>query len=407
LEIDGRRRRAGEILLPLIAFLAVLAVSGCLRRSPRGTAERYLENLQQFNYPACYELLSTQDRSDRSLQQFLTEIPLGPEVSPIWFRPILHETHFELGEEHRNADRITASVPVRITTVELRLWERTLDAQAGGDIAPSQLAQRSLDLGIYPRVVYDDEIFLIKDHHHWRVAAGFAQRDRLLDQHRQAMADFYEGQLDEVISRYHSVIAELGRQPGTGNLGLAARLKPELDEIEKIKAEMPAAMAYSSKLKLSDVAMRMAKERVPAIFGQVVNSGNRPIDQLRVAVTWYTGRGKSLQLAHREEHPIVVTPLEFTDFTRRVVPFVPGESRQFGFLLSAPSDLQQRAAPYVTIGSIAFTQIPVPLPARTRLSGPLSNATTAASPASAATNTPAGASPATARPEGPARVPGH
>jgi hypothetical protein len=406
-----RKIRAGSsfrgLVLPLIGAIAVLAVSGCFRRSPRGTAERYIENLQQFNYPACYGLLSTQDRTDRSLQQFLTEIPLGPEVSPIWFRPILHETHYELGGEYRNADRVTAFVPVRITTVNLPLWERTLDAEAGGDIASSQLAQRSLDIGNYPKITYDDRIFLIKDHHHWRVAAGFAGRDRLLDQQRQAKADFYEGQVDAAIARYRSVIDELGRLPGTGNPGLAARLKPELAEIEKIKAEMPATTAYFSELKLSDVAMRMAEERVPAIFGQVTNSGNRPIDQLRLAVTWYTGRGKTLKVAHREEHPIVLTPLEFTDFSRRVVPFVHGETRPFGFLLSAPPDVQQSGAPYVTVGGIGFTQIPAPMPAHFRSTAPHSGATTAASSPPAGMDTPAGvSSPATARPGAAAPAPG-
>jgi hypothetical protein len=315
-------------------------------------------------------LLSGQDRADRSLHQFLTEIPLAPDVSPIWFRPILHEMRYQLGDERRNADGKSASVPVQITTVDLPLWERTLDAQAESERLPSQLAQRSLDTGAYPRLTYQDRILLVKDHHHWRVAAGFAARDRVLDQHHQAMVDFYEARLDEAIVRYHSMIAELDNQPGTGNLGLAARFNGELAKIEKIKLEIPVAATYGANLKLTGVTMRMAEERVPAIFGEVTNSGSRPIDELRLAVTWYQGRGKNLKIAHREEHPIVLTPIEFTDFSRAVIPFLPGESRQFGFILSAPPEVQQNAAPYVRVGPIAFTQLAAPLPKLETASNP-------------------------------------
>jgi hypothetical protein len=345
----------------LISFPSLL-VSGCFRRSPRGTAERYVENLQQFNYAKCYSLLSTRDRAERPLHQFLTEIPLAPDVSPIWFRPILHVMHFELGGEHRNPDGTTAYVPIRITALDLPLWERTLDANAESDGTPGQLARQSLETGAYPTVVYDDRIFLLKEYHHWRVMAGFAARDRVLDRHRQAMLDFYNGRLNQAIAQYHSMITELEQLPGTGNPGLAARLRSELAAVSKVKAEIPAGIAYGSKLKLDRVAMRMAEERVPAIFGDITNAGDKPVDELTLAVTWYQGRGKNLKAVQHEEHSVVVTPIEFTDFGRQVIPFLPGESRQFGFILDAPPDVQQNATPYVTVGSLAFTQIPAPLP---------------------------------------------
>jgi hypothetical protein len=364
----SEKKGAGEaqilsyLLLWSLISLAALLPSGCFRHSPRGTAERYVENLQQFNYAKCYSLLSTQDRAERPLHQFLTQIPLAPDVSPIWFRPILHVMHFELGDEHRNPDGTTAYVPLRITALDLPLWERTLDANAESDGSPGQLAHRSLATGAYPTVVYDDKVFLVKDSHHWRVLAGFAARDRVLDHHRQAMLDFYEGRLDQAIAQFDWMISELEQLPGTGNLGLAAHLRAERAEVSKVKADMPAAMAYGVKLKLDGVAMRMAEERVPAIFGDITNAGNKPIDELRLAITWYQERGKDLKVAQREEHSIVVTPIEFTDFSRRVIPFLPGEKRQFGFILSAPPEIQQNSTPYVTVASLAFTQIPAPLP---------------------------------------------
>jgi hypothetical protein len=389
------------LLLSLLTALSSLLLSGCYRRSPRGIAERYIENLQQFNYAKCYSLLSTQDRADRSLRQFLTEIPLAPDVSPIWFRPILHVMRFELGDEHRNPDGTTAYVPVRITALDLPLWERTLDAKAGSGGSPGQLAHHSLAAGSYPKVVYDDKIFLVKDSHHWRIMAGFVARDRVLERHRQAMLDFYQGRWDQVIAQLNSMISELEQLPGTGNLGLANRLRAELAEVSKVKAQIPAAAAYGAKLKLDGVAMRMAEDRVPAIFGDITNAGNRPIDELTLAVTWYQGRDKNLKVVQREEHPIVVTPIEFADFIRPVIPFLPGEKRQFGFILNAPPQVQQNATPYVAVASLAFTQIPAPLP---KLDTPASSQTQhpSAKPVHAAASpaiTSAVPSPVTSRPE--------
>jgi hypothetical protein len=351
-----------NLLLGFFISFSSLVLPGCLRRSPYGVADRYINNLQQFKYTKCYSLLSEQDRADRPLHQFLTEVPLAPDVSPIWFRPILHVMRFELGTEHRNPDGSSAYVPVRITAPNLALWERTLNANAGIEGSLSQLASRSLATGAYPTVTYEDKIFLVKENRHWRVLAGFTARDRVLERRRRAMLDFYKGQLDQAIAQFNMLVNKLEQLPGTGNLGLAGRMRAEAANMTKLRADSAALRAYSAKLELGQVAMRMALERVPAIFGEVTNAGDKPIDELGLAVTWYQGRDKNLKLVEREEHSVVVTPIEFTDFTRQVIPLLPGERRQFGFILSAAPEVQQEATPYVSVASLAFTEIPAPLP---------------------------------------------
>ena len=44
-------------------------------------------------------------------------------------------------------------------------------------------------------------------------------------------------------------------------------------------------------------------------------------------------------------HTPIATPLEFTNFGRPVQPFVPGETRNFGFRLTAAPEIQQKATP--------------------------------------------------------------
>jgi hypothetical protein len=352
---------AATVRLAVIAFCA-LALAGCTWRLPHGVAEQYIADLQGFNYAACYKALSEQDRKDRALKDFLAEIPLAPDVSPLWFKPILHNTHYELGEVHRNPDGTTAYVPVKVTAPDLPLWERTLDAAAGFDGSGADAALRSLDTGDFPKWTYDDRIVLAKEHHRWRVVAGFALKDRVADTHREAMVDFQEHQYDKAIATYQQMIATLEKLDATGAMGRAARYRRELADIENAKAQLAETDAYVPKLKLTDVAMKMSDERVPAIFGKVINAGHKPIDDIELAVTWYEGRGKDLKAAYTEKHPVFLTPIEFTDFTRSVLPLVPGQSQTFGFILIAPVEVQQDASPYVTVSSITFAQSRAPLP---------------------------------------------
>ena len=377
-----------QLVAAVVAALTML-LAGCGRGSPHGVAERYLEYLQQFNYDASYHLLSARDRHDRTLREFVAEIPLAPDVSPIWFRPILHITHYELGPEHRNSDGVTASVPVRITMPDLPLWERILDAAAGPGDTGADRAQRSLDIGDYPKVTYDDTFFLAKEHHHWRVVAGLADRDVIIDQHRQAVVQYHQHDFAGAIATFKSMISSLEKQQATGSRSLAQRYRGELAAIEKVMAQQAGTAAYLPRLKLDRVAMKMSEARVPAIFGTITNAGDQPLDEIALAVTWYEGRGKDLRAVHREIHPVVATPLQFTDFSRSVLPFIPGETRNFGFILTAPAQIEQEASPYVTVSSIAFTQSSAPLPIM-RAAGDVKPG--AASPSPAASPTAAAAS---------------
>jgi hypothetical protein len=344
-----------------IAIVATLVFGGCERNAPRKAALRYLENLHESNYAACYGMLSDQDRQDRTLAEFLTEIPLAPDVGPAWFHPVLRTLQFDLGDGRR--DGVNAAVPVTITAPDLPLWERTLDASARRDRGGGENAARSLEADDYPKIAYGDVIYLRREHRHWHVVADLAEREHIVDLHREAIVDYHQYDYAKVISAYQTMLADLDRLKATGAAGLATRYRAELAAVKAVQEEIPASTAYAAKkVILGDVAMRMSEERVPAIFGSIANAGDRAIDGVQIAVTWYEGRGKNLKAAYIEKHPVVITPAEFTDFSLPVRPFVAGEKRPFGFILTAPVQVQQDAAPYVTVSAIVFTRSEAPLP---------------------------------------------
>ena len=354
-------------------LLGLVVLSGCSGGSPRATAQRYLDYLQQFNYAACYGMLSAQDKKDRDFSTFLTAIPLAPDTSPLWFRAVLHSTHYELGAVQRIGDRAVAAV--KITTPDLPLWERTLDAAAGPDHIGGDEAVRSLDTGNYPKLTYSDRIVLTKEHHRWRILASLAVHDHIMDQYRKAVALYDQSNFEGAVAAYRKLVTLADQFDGTGSGAMKVVYGAELARTEEIVREHPLSQAYiESKLKLSNVAMKMSEDRVPGIFGTISNAGSRALDQVALAVTWYEGRGKGLHQVFREQHEIVITPLQFTDFSRPVVPFLPGAVREFGFILTAPAEVQQNASPYVTVSAIVFTASPAPLPVAKTISTPAPSA---------------------------------
>jgi hypothetical protein len=350
---QGLRRFA----LVLVAAAALLAGCG---QSPQRFATQYLADLQQFNYPACYATLTDQDRAARTLKQFLTEIPLAPNVDPIWFRAILFSTRYEVGQPQVKGDR--AIVPVKVTMPDLALWERTIDARAGPQDSLNAVADKSLAAGVYPKLRFEDALVMVKQQHQWRVVADFAQRDLIRDGDRAAVDIYHQLDYSRAAAAYKALIAQVDKENFSGSRGIAFFLKRRLKMIEDIEAHIPAARAYVSRIVLSDVAVKMSETRVPAIFGRINNAGDRGVDEVRLTVSYYAGRGAQQKLLYQESHSVIVTPIEFTGFVRPVLPFVPGETRDFGFELTAPAQIQQQTEPSLTVGAIVLTQSKAPLP---------------------------------------------
>jgi hypothetical protein len=339
--------------------VAALLLCGC-GQSPQSLATRYLADLQQFNYPACYATLTDEDRAARPLKQFLTEIPLAPDVDPIWFRAILFSTRYDIGQPQVNGQR--AIVPVKVTMPDLTLWERTIDAKAGPQDSLNAAADKSLETGLYPKLSFEDALVMVKQQHQWRVVADFARRDLIRDGHREAIGIYHSEDYPKAAAAYQALLAQLGKQEFSGSRGFEFFIKRELKVIEDIQAQVPAAHAYFPKLVLSDVAVKMSAARVPAIFGRIINAGNRGVDEVRLTVIYYAGRGAERKTLYQESHSVIVTPIEFVGFVRPVLPFVPGETRDFGFELTAPAQIQQQSEPSLTVDSLVFTQSRAPLP---------------------------------------------
>ncbi|HVN63004.1 MAG TPA: hypothetical protein VMT58_00090 [Candidatus Binataceae bacterium] len=357
-------RRYRTKFIAALFLIAAFGVAGCHGGSPENAANEYLNALKIHNYDACYKMLSHEDQVDRTIEQFLAEIPMAPDVSKDWFKPILVTYKFDIGDSRMENGK--ANVAVKVTRPDLPLWERTIDAQLAGDTnpndTPEQVAQKSLAEGKYPTVSYDDNMVFAKQAGEWRLVADFAFKERISKEHTDAVELYHQAQYDKAVAAYQKLLSELGMEEATGVDGLKYQYNQELIEIQRVQSEAAAALAYAPKIGFSDVALKMSASRKPGIFGSITNNSDRPIDQVTVTVSYYIGKGKNRKLAYSETHTPISTPLEFTDFARKVLPFVPGETRKFGFDLTAPIEIQQKADLDVTATGLVFTQSTAPLP---------------------------------------------
>jgi len=378
--------KSSKTLLLPVAAICALMLTGCGGKSPKSAAENYLDNLKLFNYPACYNALSHQAQVDRTIDQFLTEIPMAPNVSKDWFKGILRAYQYQLGDA--KVDGNNATVTVKVTRPDLALWERTIDASLGPNDTPDAIAQKDLNGNQFPTVTYDDNFVLENQGGEWRIAVDFPFLEGIDKEHKDAVELYHKHQYDQAIAAYQKILDELDKHPTTGTEGLKFQYGRELAEIQNAQKQLADQQAYISKIGLTDVDMKMSASRVPGIFGKMANNGDKAIDEVQFTVTYYEGKGKKKKEVFSEVHAPVATPLEFTNFARPVLPFVPGETRSFGFRLTAPPDIQQKATPDLNITSITFTQSTAPLP---KAPAPSPGASPAAGGSTAAAASPAAA----------------
>jgi hypothetical protein len=371
------------------AIALVMVVTGC-SKGPKNAADDYIGNLKLFNYRACYDGLSHGDKLDRTMEQFLAAPPMAPEVEKNWFKTTLQKMEFVPGDPKLEGDK--AIVPIKVTMPDLAVWERTMYTLPTDKESTEAQAQKSLQQDSFPKVTYDDSMVMVKEPDGWKLVVNFPLREKIAKLHKSAVDLYHKHDYDKAIAGYQELLAELNKEPSTGSEGLKFFYGRELKDIESAKAQLADAQAYIPKLQLSDVDMKMAASRVPGIFGKITNTGDKPIDEVQMTVNYYEGKGKKRKQVFTEDHTPIATPLTFTNFARPLLPFVPGETRDFGFKLTAAADVQQRATPDLVITSVTFTQSPAPLP-KPPPPSPSASATPAAGASPAASASAAAAAP--------------
>ncbi len=334
----------------VLAFVCVQCLAGCGER-PSEVAENYLSNLKTGRYSACYRMLSREDRRAQSFEEFVNNIPLAPDVDRDWFEAVEGRTEYVLASDAR-VHGYQAVLPVKVSSVDLSLWERALEAVYGPEDAVKE-ARKSLERREYPHLTYQDQFIMLKEFHRWRIFANLASYEEIFELHRRALAFYHQHELDRAIGNYKVLLKTLEHKRGTGSMGVAYRYARELALVEVARARLFEAQQYLRKIELTRVRRDMAADGEPGIFGDVTNLGDQWVDEVRITVSYYLSPDQ--KPVYIENHSIVANPIEFSGFATPPRPLKPGETRHFGVHLSAPVWVQERAEPRVKVSSLIFT----------------------------------------------------
>ena len=203
------RIQAKGAMLAAVTVCAFM-LAGCQGHSPQAAADNYLSNLKLYNYPATYQALSHQDQVDRTMDQFLSEIPMAPDVSKDWFKGILRTYDYKVGDAKIDGDK--AIVTVSVTRPDLALWERTVDAGLSGEQTPDSIAQKNLQENTYPKVTYDDNMVMVQQGGEWRLLVDFPFKENIIKEHKDAVDLYHKHRLRQGDCR----LSENSRRAGQG-----------------------------------------------------------------------------------------------------------------------------------------------------------------------------------------------
>jgi hypothetical protein len=340
----------------ILAIAALCLMAGCSRGpagpGPEAAARNYLVALKSGDYQTCYRMLAEQDLLHGSLGEFLGQIPLAPTVEQRWFDQIEAATEYRLGPaEEQNETQ--ATLPVQVTTPNLVVWERMLAAHSKDRKTLRQDAEKQLASGNFPVLKYADRMVLVYEDDEWRLVAGFPLRAQIDALHDQALTAYHQLDYAKALELYRQMLQRLDHARFTGRAGLAGGLRREMKRVEMVAASAAAAQAYIPSLKLKDVTVKPAMSGSQGMFGEIVNSGNRALDQINLTVSYYSPNGK---LVYTERHTPFALPLRFADFELPLAPLAPGASRKFGIRLTAPTDVQQDDKPQLTVSGVIVSQ---------------------------------------------------
>jgi hypothetical protein len=344
----------------------LLVVAGCANPpppgpDPRAAAQVYLTALKAGDYDTCYRMLTEAELSHGSLDQFLNQVPIAPVASRRWFGQIEAATEYRIGPATTRGTEVI--FPVSVTAPNLVLWERMLGAPNESKRTLQARAEAQFASSDYPRLSYPDRIVLVREGDEWHVLAGYAQRERLDRLHDRALAAYHNLDYDQSLSLYRQILDRLKKAPFTGNGELACRFGGEMKRVAQARNSLAAARAYLPSVKLNNVAAKPAESGGQGMFGQIVNSGGRALDQVELTVSHYDQNGK---LVASEKHTPIALPLEFTDFNVPIVPFGPGEARDFGITLTTAGESPPQDQPRIMVTGVIFS---APLASPPKLAG--------------------------------------
>jgi hypothetical protein len=330
-------RQIGSIRFILIVPFAILLTNACSTNpSSKDVLLKYLDGILHAKYDQAYPLLSSKDKSMKSLDKFSKD-----EGADSPFKAMLSDkVSFQIKEVKTEGDKGEATV--EITMPDLKPLFGEMFGALMTAAFTKQKDDKALDKALADKIKGKDlpmttvtkTYDLVKEKDGWKVflnLEGVAKSDEL-----KQKASILEKQ-----RKFEEAMVALNE---------AAKFNPrdtetpdKIKEIDKKAVEYKEKQTYFDKIEVRNVHVAKGISGEYGAFGEIKNRGDRTLKKVEITAYCFDKDGKVVH--EKSYHPVLVTKFSFGDNQ----PLKPNYGKTFGFRIDdAPSDWVKKVRVAVT-----------------------------------------------------------
>lgn len=304
----------------------MLFYTGCsFSPDPQKVISKYLEEYYHGNYEKAYALLSSKDKTVRSLQEFSG----GEEEFNAIRKAMSKKTTFKVKDVKITGDNAVATVDITTPDLTSAMGDlmATAFSQALGGGKPDEkamekkIAEKMNDKNL-PTTTTTEQFDLLKEKDGWRVYMGWENENKIEQLKTEAEQLVKQKKFIEARAKYSEILSLSSR-----NNEAPKKIK-EIDEKIVIHKEK---QAYFTNIEMRDVKVEETTRGDIGVFGELKNNGNRSLKEVEITVYYLDKDGKAI---FEDKH----SPVRTTKYFGNNNPLKPNYSLEFGYKLDAPSD---------------------------------------------------------------------
>ncbi len=304
----------------------MLFYTGCsFSPDPQKVISKYLEEYYHGNYEKAYALLSSKDKTVRSLQEFSG----GEEEFNAIRKAMSKKTILKVKDVKITGDN--AVVTVDITTPDLTSAMGDLMATAfsqaleGGKpdekAMEKKIAEKMNDKNL-PTTTTTEQFDLLKEKDGWRVYMGWENENKIKQLKTEAELLVKQKKFIEARAKYSEILSLSSRNN---------EAPKKIKEIDEKIVEHKEKQAYFTNIEMRDVEVGEGASGAIGVFGELKNNGNRSLKEVEITIYYLDKDGNAI-------FENKYSPVRTTRYFGNNNPLKPNYSQEFGYKLDAPSD---------------------------------------------------------------------
>jgi hypothetical protein len=285
--------------------------------NPSNVLNQYLNETFKFEYESAYSNLSNEDKSVKSLQEFITENDKGE--FGFLAKTIAEKSSFKIIEIEKDKNKAMAIVQLTIPDGEkmtgelmVSFFSKMFDKDFDKDEMASKIEEKYKDKEI-PMTIKIDTMNLVKDEDGWKVYLNWKaeelekeRKEKIENLLSEAKELKKEKKLTGALDKYEQI------------LELDSKMDDAIEGIEDTKNEIALfkeKQDYIDNIKLYDLKAKYYNtyfdDKVPGVSFKLKNNGNRTLKKVEVTVYFKDSNGDII--FEEDYYPVLVSEYSFND----------------------------------------------------------------------------------------------